>query len=198
MKNKNNNYEYSFFALICIIVFVYIVIVINCPEEVDRFSKIITTCTALISAVAFWLQYKKNSKLTEANYIMNLNQQFISNKDIVRIEAELEEYSLNKNPDFSIGEIGSERKQLFIDYLVYLEAMGAIVKQGTLDSEVIKDIFAYRLFVAANNPIIQKEEIEPYKTHYRNLIWLYKQWYIDCKESGMSIPLDEYKDFYLK
>lgn len=193
-----NNYEHSFFAIICLIVLTYIVIVINQPESIDTFSKVLTTCTALISAVAFWLQYKKNSKLTEANYIMNLNQQFISNKDIVRIEAELEYYSINKNSDFNIGEVGSDRRQLFIDYLVYLEAMGAVVKQGTLDSDAIKDIFAYRLFVAANNPIIQKEEIEPFITHYRNMIWLYKQWYYDCKDTGMFIPLDENKDFYIK
>ena len=67
--------EKKFYLAILIIVAVYIVVSFFIP--VDPFSKRITTVTALISAVAFWLQFKRSERLNESNFIMNLNNQFI-------------------------------------------------------------------------------------------------------------------------
>ncbi len=74
--------EVKFYVAIGIVVIAYIILSFYLP--VDSFSKRITTVTALISAVAFWLQFKRTERLNEASYIKDLNNQFINNKDMTQ------------------------------------------------------------------------------------------------------------------
>lgn len=80
MKNRDT----KFYIIIFGVVIVYWIVSFHPPFYLtfDEFNKRITTTTTLIAAVAFWLQFKRTERLNESNYIMNLNQQFISNKDI--------------------------------------------------------------------------------------------------------------------
>lgn len=87
MDNKN---EFKYYIVIFLFTVMYLVIVYFCFNEISIISTIITTITALIAAVTFWLQLKRSEKLNEATFIMNLNNQFISNDEMTRIEHALE------------------------------------------------------------------------------------------------------------
>lgn len=71
------NREKKYFIAIVVIVFIYLLLSFHL--SVDPLSKRLTTITALISAVAFWLQFKRTERLNEASFIMNFNNHFISN-----------------------------------------------------------------------------------------------------------------------
>ena len=120
MKNKESKY----YIAIVIVVVLYLWASYSF-EDITTLSTVITTSTALIAAVAFWMQLKRTENLDEANFIMNLNEQFISNDEMTRIEHALELYY---NRDFEgqnegVLDLVLEREhddcQRLINYLVY-------------------------------------------------------------------------------
>ena len=85
-----NKKEIKFYIAILIIVIAYWII--SFYLTLDPFTKRVTTTITLIGAVTFWLQFKRSERLNESSYIMNLNNQFITNKDMSLVEHELELY----------------------------------------------------------------------------------------------------------
>ena len=85
--------------------------------------------------------------------------------------------------------------QDFINYLVYLEGVAAIVNAGVVRLSAIDDLMAYRYFIAVNNPVVQKFELVPYQEYYQGLIKLFKKW----AEKNTSMPMAETRlDLVLK
>jgi len=175
----------------------------------DSFTKRITTSTTLIAAVAFWLQFKRTERLNESNYIMNLNNQFIGNKDMSHVEHELELYYnqyealLNEKDVLSDKEVWSihlglnqsrtsEDCQKLINYLVYLEALAALVDRQVIHLDVIDDLFSYRFFLAVNNPVVQQDELLPYADYYQGVIKLSKLWTDNHRKKKIKIPMDQF------
>ena len=64
----------------------------------------------------------------------------------------------------------------FVNYLVHLEGMAALVNDGVLRLSAIDDLMAYRYFIAVNNPVVQKFELIPYQDYYQGLIKLFPKW----------------------
>ena len=192
--------EIKYFLLIFLLVPAYWLLT-EYYFETPAFSTRITTTTALITAVTFWMQLKRTENLNEANFIMNLNNQFISNKELSAVEHELEVY-YNNTKGKSAAEIDSVPLGLNLDptsadyqhlvnYLVYLESLSAIVQRGVLHLGVIDDLFAYRFFIAVNNPIIQKRELLPNATFYQGCFKLSALW-TKKWERTRTIPFGDY------
>ncbi len=175
--------------------------------NVDTLSKRVSTLTTIIAAVAFWLQFKRTERLNEANYIMNLNSQFINNKSMTQVEHELELY-YNKYEELRAGRetVGKEAEdiplglnlaresedcQKLIDYLAYMEALAAIVERNVIHLDVIDNLFVYRFFVAINNPVVQKTELIPYADFYQGCYWLSEKWTM-YHEKDHLIPMKEF------
>lgn len=157
------NKEFKYYFAIVLVVALYLIATYY-SSDIAALSTVLTTVTALIAAVAFWMQMKRTENLDEANFIMNLNDQFISNDEMTRIEHALELYY---NQDFE-GHEGTlelvlERDhsdcQRLINYLVYMEGLAVLIKRNVMHLGVIDDLFAYRFFIAVNNPIVQKFEL---------------------------------------
>ena len=182
----------------------------------DSIRNRLTTLFAIISAIAFWLQFKKSERLNESNYVMNLNNQFINNKNMTKIEHELELYynqytQIKKNlksvgmnnssmtaADVRTLHLGinlsrtSDDCQMLIDYLVYLEAMAVMVENGVIRIEDVDDLFSYRFFLAVNNPVVQEQELLPFSDFYRGTYNLSQRWVNDHKNKGIPIPMEEF------
>ena len=58
----------------------------------SAYVEIITTILAIIAAVAFWMEFRSNERINEAQLVMELNDQFISNPQFNTVELELEKY----------------------------------------------------------------------------------------------------------
>ena len=210
---KNRDTKFYIFIL-CAVVLYWI---LSYHFPFDEFTKRITTTTTLIAAVAFWLQFKRNERLSESNYIMNLNQQFISNKDMSFVEHELELYynqyeAMHKeNEDLSADELQkihlgisqsrtSDECQKLINYLVYLEALAALVGRQVIHLGVIDDLFSYRFFLAVNNPVVQQDELFPYADYYQGIFKLSEKWTKSHIKKNIAIPMRQYNlpDMYKK
>ncbi|MBQ9538552.1 MAG: GNAT family N-acetyltransferase [Treponema sp.] len=176
----------------------------------DSVRNRLTTLFAIISALAFWLQFKKTERLNESNYVMNLNNQFINNKNMTKIEHELELYynqfmnvKNNLGRDMKADDINgirlginlsrtSEDCQTLIDYLVYLESMAVMVENGVIRIQDVDDLFSYRFFLAVNNPVVQEHELLPFSEFYRGTYRLCKRWRKNHLKKHIPIPMEEF------
>ena len=186
---KNKEFKY-YFAIVLVVVLYLISAYFS--SDISILSTIITTITTLIAAVAFWMQLKRSENLDEANFIMSLNDQFISNDEMTRVEHALELY-YNQDFDGHEGdlELVLERNhsdcQRLINYLVYMEGLAALIKRNVMHLGVIDDLFAYRFFIAVNNPIVQKVELLPFANYYQGCF----EW----RKEKRPIPLDRHALF---
>ena len=172
----------------------------------DSIRNRLTTLFAIISALAFWLQFKKTERLNESNYVMNLNNQFINNKNMTKIEHELELYynqyievkkKLGRDMEANdINEIRlginlsrtSEDCQTLIDYLVYLESLAIMVENGVIRIQDVDDLFSYRFFLAVNNPVVQEHELLPFSDFYQGTYRLCRRWIQNHRRKQIPIP----------
>ena len=154
----------------------------------DIISTIVTTVLTIIAAVAFWVEFRANERTNEAQVIMELNNQFISNERLTRIEWILEKYYAqyqaadrtgesiaNLKPELDLS-LESEGRQALVNYLVYLEGIATLVNRKVLHLDVITNLMAFRYFIAVNNPVVQELELKPYKDYYQGIYEIYPQW----------------------
>lgn len=131
------------------------------------YSETITMILAIIAAVAFWMEFKSNERINEAQLIMELNNQFITNEQFSCIEWELGKYyaaymetrkSGNDVQGIPFGidlSLQNKGRQNLVNYLVHMEGIAALINEGVLHLNVITDLMAHRYFIAVNNRIVQ-------------------------------------------
>lgn len=162
-------------------------------------TETVATIIAIISAVAFWVEYHENKLLNEAQFIMELNEQFIGNENMSGVECDLERYFSK----YRKGEITKEYCQDFekkysldnrdrqhlVNYLVHLEGIAALVKNKVLHIETIDDLMSYRYFIAMNNPVVQKLELLEYSEFYKGCFEIYEAWVDVLERQGITPPM---------
>lgn len=166
------------------------------------YIEIITTVLAIIAAVAFWMEFRSNERINEAQLIMELNDQFVSNEQFAEVEWKLEKYYASYQNAKKTGEdvsqilldmdlsMDKQERQHLVNYLVHLEGIAALVHEGVLRSKVVTNLMAYRYFIAVNNPIVQKNELLPYEDYYQGCFAIYEKW---SKTLGQDkVPMNEY------
>ncbi len=146
-------------------------------------ADVIPTALALITATTFWVEYTHNKSINEAKFIMELNNQFISNDFLKAVEWDLEKYyefyrdhnnKTDKQYDVAFEKkysLENHERQDLINYLVHLEGIATLVCSNKLHLSEISNLMAYRYFIAVNNPVVQKLELLPscYSDHYRGI-----------------------------
>lgn len=172
-------------------------------------SEFISTVTIIIGAVMAWVELHNSSRLSEADYIKDLNNHFIENKEMVDVEHALEMYFNemdcgfeNVKLDLDLRQNNIDRQKL-VNYLVYLEGLASIINHNVIQIDQINSLFGYRFFVAINNPVVQMTELYPYADYYQGIIKIYNSWLDYCKINDvnennadkelMRIPLYDYK-----
>jgi len=162
-------------------------------------TETIATIIAIVAAVAFWVEYHENKILNEAQFIMELNEQFIGNSNLSDIEWELEKYyykfrrdKLTKEYCESFEEqfdLEKRERQFLVNYLVHLEGIAALVNNGVIHLDAIDDLMSYRYFIAVNNPIVQKLELLEYPDYYKGCIGIYDNWVDELQKQGIKPPM---------
>lgn len=168
----------------------------------SAYTDIIATSLTIIATVLLFMELKSNEQINEAQLIMELNNQFISNAQLSEVEVGLERYYLEYRKAKSSGvDVASitfgvdmdtfdYKRQGVVNYLVHLEGIAALVNEGVLHLNVITDLMAYRYFIAVNNPVIQEKELEPYKDYYQGIYGIYNQWSRKLGED--KVPMAKY------
>ena len=165
-------------------------------------TSIIIDCLAIFTAVAFFLEYHQNNRVNEGQFVIDLNNQFINEGNLAVVEHDLEMYYTHPDEREKRGNTFLEKYALeklehqdFVNYLVHLEGIAALVNDGVLRLSAIDDLMAYRYFIAVNNPVVQKFELIPYQDYYQGLIKLFPKW----AEMNKSMPMSETRlDLVLK
>ncbi len=122
---------------------------------------------------------RNETLLQQSAFIKDYNMTFLS-EGFTSTEKELEEY-YNDNvrgerATIKIGKPGDEDRQRYINYLVYLESLATVIHNGAMTIENVDSLMGYRFFIAANNEVIQDEELIPFALHYRGIYLLYEEW----------------------
>ena len=169
----------------------------------DRVSAdILETGLTIIATVYLFMELKGNEQINEAQLVMELNNQFITNPQFAEVELALEvyfdAYRRAGSPDnrendiplaLELDKIDGERQKV-VNYLVYLEGIATLVNEGVLHLKVISDLMAYRYFIAVNNPLIQEKELGPDREFYRGIIGIYDNWSKTLGEG--KVPMENY------
>lgn len=187
-------------------IMILIIVVIVCVYLLGQFfwhwewlTETVATIIAIITAVAFWLEYHENKLLNEAQFIMELNEQFLSDSNLSDVEWELEKYYNRYRKDELTEEycdkfeeqfdLEKRQRQHLVNYLVHLEGIAALVNNGVIHLDAIDDLMSYRYFVAVNNPIVQKLELLEYPDYYKGCIGIYDAWVKELLEQGITPPM---------
>jgi len=170
-------------------------------------TETVATIIAIIGAVAFWLEYRENKLLNEAQFIMELNAQFLSDSNLSDIEWELDKYynnyrkgsltkeycdSFEKKFDFEERD-----RQKLVNYLVHLEGIAALIKNGVIHFDAINDLMSYRYFIAMNNPIVQALELLEYPDYYKGCFGIYDTWVKELQKQNITPPMYHAEDNHL-
>lgn len=143
---------------------------------------------------------RASKRIQEGDFILRYNQSFIQDDNMIRVEHLLEEYWVKYEDEERPPLITDDNRQIFINYLVYLEGVAPLVLGDALSFDAIDDLMAYRFFLAVNDPDMQKDQLFAYPEYYRGCFKLYKEWKRYRKSKGYEIiredkGLDTWKDF---
>lgn len=162
-------------------------------------TETVATLLAIVAAVAFWLEYHENKLLNEAQFIMELNEQFLSDSNLSDVEWELEKYfnryrknELTKEDEEEFEKkfaLENRERQHLVNYLVHLEGIAALVNNGVIHLDAIDDLMSYRYFVAVDNPIVQRLELLEYPEYYRGCIGIYDAWVGELLRQEITPPM---------
>ena len=191
--------------------YIFLMIIVGCVYIVaqhfydwERLTETVATIIAIIAAVAFWLEYRETKVLNEAQFIMELNEQFLSDPKLSAVEWELEKYyaryrNNDMTPEFEEMferqfDMDKPERQSLVNYLVHLEGITALVNSGVLRLNSIDNLMSYRYFIAVNNPIVRKLELCDYSDYYKGCYSIYDSWVELLKGKEVKIPMyDENK-----
>ena len=195
MKRYRPVYISLLVSLILILLYLYL----RTTTDDSSITDMVMAICAILAAVAFWVEYHHNNKINEAQFVMELNNQFITDKKLSTVEHDLEMYyvaskkALEEQTTCMEGfsekyNINQKEHQNLVNYLVHLEGIATMVNTGILRLNTINDLMAYRYFIAVNNPAVQELELSEYQEYYKGIFNLYPVW---KKKLGKNMPLKE-------
>lgn len=178
---KNSN------LLLIALVIVVIFVIISFMTTNSLVKDIISSMTALIGMIAIWYQLKKEKDISEAEFIVNLNNSFVENEGIKYIYNILRANINNKDTNL----FKEDERKYIVDYLTYFETVYILHKKGIFHISEIDEMFAYRFFVIINDKSIQSIELVPNGDYYNDLYDFYKIWKQYRQKKGKEIIKEE-------
>ena len=142
---------------VLIILGVFLIVVISNTEPfkqtVSPYISTLANLTAAGGVIALFFQFKREGDLNEADFILRINTEFITNESIVRIYKMLEESKADgqKENPFTKDDIID-----MANYLTYFEPFYSLVRRKIVKIESIDPILSYRFFLAVNNKYMQE------------------------------------------
>ncbi len=156
-------------------------------DFITKLTTTITVITAIIGAVAIFVQFKRDKNLNEASFLIDYSNQFYNVYNCGNILNELE--TARKNPNYSI-DVDKYYKDI-VGYLEWLESLSALVNSNILQISKIDDVLSYRFFIIVNNKQIQDKEIIPCKEFYVGIYKLYPKWANYKKLTNQNIIFED-------
>lgn len=128
---------------------------------------VITTVTALVGAIALFIQFKRDKDINEAEFILSYGKYFHEVEGNDKVFAKLDNRS---------AELTEEDRYGIVNCLVWCEGLSVLIQQGVMNLKIVDNLFSYQFFLLTNNEYIQKTEIIPNKEYYKGIFALHKIW----------------------
>ena len=148
-----------------------------------RISNIVTIITAIVGAVALFVQFKKDKDLNMASFIVDYSVQFYDIYNLSDVLDELEKCRVDKNYKIDTKKWYKD----IVAYLQWLESLAALVNSRLLTIDKIDDVLSYRFFLIVNNKQIQEKELIPCKEFYKGIFKVYGEWSNYKKKNNLPI-----------
>ena len=152
-----------------------------------RISNIVTIITAIVGAVALFVQFKKDKELNMASFVIDYSVQFYDIYNLNNILNELEKCRVDRKYKLDV----EKNYQDIVAYLQWLESLAALVNTNLLTIEKIDNVLSYRFFLIVNNKEVQDKEIIPCREFYRGIFELYEKWSAYKKKKNMQIIFED-------
>lgn len=152
----------------------------------SRIVNVVTVVTAIIGAVALFIQFKKDKQINTASFLMEYSKSFYNDYDLLDAFTELDKHNTDPSYQFDFKKFQPK----IVVYLQWIESIASLIEQNTIDLYTIDNIMSYRFFIIVNNKQVQEGEIIPNASFYRGTYYLYDRWYKFEQERGLEIPLE--------
>lgn len=179
-KNKRVFFIYTFMILGGLTVVVLSII------KGSGIVEVISELVAILGVELLVVELYQARKISQAEFIETLNQNFISNEDYKKAYTMFEQYDFENCPDLDIENIDIS------NYLTFFETFQLLIDRRTLSIDLLNDLFGYRFFLAVHNPYVQKVKIIKSPQNFKNLFVLEKEWMAYRKAHGYDIFHEEY------
>lgn len=183
MKKKETILTYLLMFVVCVAV----VIGSFFGEVGEIISTIITSLTAVISAIAVYVQMRKDTKITQAEFLLEFSKVFYAYEGAQVLENKID----RATEEGKLYEYTTDDYEALNDYLLWLEGLAAMVVNKTLTVKLINSLYNYRFFMVVNNPSVQQNELGRFATSYKDIFILHNQWISYRKKHNQPILLEE-------
>ncbi len=163
----------------------YWAIHLNTDDYLDKMLALMSLVVSALSAYFIVIQLKGEKAISEADFLVNLNQTFTSDAGYARVYTELEKELSDppQKPQLSRIEISN--------YLTFFETIYLLIEEGVLDISAINDLFSYRFFLAVHSNCIQDMKLVKEPFNFRNIYRLEKKWMDYRKKNKLAVFREE-------
>lgn len=151
----------------------------------SRIVNVVTVITAIIGAIALFIQFKKDKQINTASFLVEYSKSFYNDYDLFEVFAELDKHNTDPSYQFDFKKFQSK----IVVYLEWVESLASLIERNTIDLYTIDNIMAYRFFLIVNNKQVQDGELIPNAMFYRGTYYLYDKWYDYEQKRGLEMPL---------
>ena len=148
--------------------------------------QIASLLSAVIGVILLAVEISQSRKITEADFIAELNASFVTNEDYKRAYTMFENYDFENLPDLDMENIHIS------NYLTFFETFQLLLESETLSMRLLNDLFGYRFFLAVHNPFVQRKKLVKSPENFVNLYRLEREWIKYRKSKGLKIYHEEY------
>lgn len=151
-------------------------------------STIVTSITAVVSAIAVYFQMRKDTEITQAEFLLEYSKCFYSYEGAELLEKKIDKAIEKKE----LYQYSVEDYELVYDYFLWITGLASMVENKTLPISLINNIYNYRFFTVVNNPSIQQSELCKFGEYYKSVYRLHKQWTDYRKKHNQYILQEDY------
>ncbi len=170
-------------------IFVFLVCTLTLVVSLTNQSNItqyLSLLSAVLGVVLLATEIYQSRKITEGDFLSDLNSTFVNNEDYKRAYTLFENYDFENLPDIDLENIHLS------NYLTFFEVFQLLIERGTLTVDMLNDLFGYRFFIAVHNPYVQRKKLVKSPENFKNLYKLEKTWMDYRKKHGLPIFHEEY------
>ncbi|MCR5490113.1 MAG: hypothetical protein K6F03_08610 [Saccharofermentans sp.] len=152
----------------------------NVSEMDERITVVLQLLevVGVVFTVVFTIQQLHDSKeIARASFIMELNQNYVGNKDYMDVYNKLQSRfdAMQAGEELTETEYDIDKGSIS-NYLTFFETIYILKTRKIISFDIIDDLFAYRFFLAVHSDLFQAYKLKTQPDNFKNIFKLEKEW----------------------